>query len=80
MFHEQRKLFQQARTVQSQRLKKIKTVYDQFLKNVEYLEDHGHPVNSEAKEYRQETAKLQNKIVVDTQQQALANIQKSLHS
>ncbi|KAF6091579.1 hypothetical protein HJG60_018425 [Phyllostomus discolor] len=79
LFHKQRDLFQKARTVQSQRLRKIKNVYDQFLKDVQSFEENQSCLaTNEGKEFRQEMAKLRRKIVADVQRQELANIRKSL--
>uniref|UniRef100_A0A4X1SZT1 XLR/SYCP3/FAM9 domain-containing protein n=1 Tax=Sus scrofa TaxID=9823 RepID=A0A4X1SZT1_PIG len=81
MFQEQRKSLQQARIVQNQRLKKIQNLYEQFLKSMEELEkDHDRLLTDEQNEVRQEMAKLQDKIMVETQQQELAIVQKSLQS
>ncbi|XP_072814270.1 synaptonemal complex protein 3-like [Vicugna pacos] len=81
LFREQQKIFQQARIVQSQRLKKIKNVYGQLLKSMEELEkDHEHLLTDEQSKIRQEMAKLQNKILLEAQQQELAMVRKSLQS
>uniref|UniRef100_A0A8D1G4X6 XLR/SYCP3/FAM9 domain-containing protein n=1 Tax=Sus scrofa TaxID=9823 RepID=A0A8D1G4X6_PIG len=67
MFQEQRKSLQQARIVQNQRLKKIQNLYEQFLKSMEELEkDHDRLLTDEQNEVRQEMAKLQDKIMVET--------------
>ncbi|XP_045701353.1 synaptonemal complex protein 3-like [Phyllostomus hastatus] len=79
LFHKQRDLFQKARTVQGQRLRKIKNLYDQFLKDVQSFEENQSCLaTNEGKEFRQEMAKLRRKIVADVQRQELANIRKSL--
>ncbi|XP_065772089.1 synaptonemal complex protein 3-like [Muntiacus reevesi] len=66
MFREQRNVLQQARLLQSQRLKKIKNSYEQFLKHMEELEkDHEHFLNDEQSEIRQGMAMLQDKIIVE---------------
>ncbi|XP_047620237.1 synaptonemal complex protein 3-like [Phacochoerus africanus] len=81
MFQEQRKSLQQARIVQNQRLKKIQNLNEQFLKSMEELEkDHDRLLTDEQSEVRQEMAKLQDTIMVETQQQELAIVQKSLQS
>nr|XP_031532387.1 synaptonemal complex protein 3-like isoform X2 [Vicugna pacos] len=81
MFREQRKILRQARIVQYQRLKKMKNLYEQFLKSMEELEkDHEHLLTDEQSKIRQEMAKLQNKILLEAQQQELAMVRKSLQS
>nr|XP_021539310.1 synaptonemal complex protein 3-like [Neomonachus schauinslandi] len=81
MFREQRKILQQARAVQNQRLQKIKNLHEQFLKSMQDLEkDHEHLLTDEQSEVREDMTKLRNKIMMEAQQQALAIVQKSLHS
>ncbi|XP_047572790.1 synaptonemal complex protein 3-like [Lutra lutra] len=81
MFREQRKILQQARVVQNQRLQKIKNLYEQFLKSMQDLEkEHEHLLADEQNEVREEMTKLQNKIMMEAQRQELAVVQKSLHS
>uniref|UniRef100_A0A4X1SZF7 XLR/SYCP3/FAM9 domain-containing protein n=1 Tax=Sus scrofa TaxID=9823 RepID=A0A4X1SZF7_PIG len=65
--HEQQKIFQQARIVQSRRLKKIKNLYDQFLKSMaDFEKDHEHLLTDEQSEVRQGMAMLQDTIVMET--------------
>ncbi|XP_020759008.2 synaptonemal complex protein 3-like [Odocoileus virginianus] len=79
LFREQQKIFQAARIVQRQRLKKFFNLYDQFLKSMEeFQKEHEHLLSDEQSEVRREMAMLQNKIVMDAQQQELATIWKSL--
>ncbi|XP_043821885.1 synaptonemal complex protein 3 [Dromiciops gliroides] len=81
MFRQQQKVFQQARIVQSQRLKTIKQLYEQFLKNMEDLEkNHESLLTGAQNELRKEMAMLQKKIMMDTQQQEMASVRKSLQS
>ncbi|XP_074930914.1 synaptonemal complex protein 3 isoform X2 [Phalacrocorax aristotelis] len=81
MFRQQQKVFQQARIVQSQRLKTIKQVYEQFLKSMEELEKSNENLLAGAQsELRKEMAMLQKKIMMDTQQQEMATVRKSLQS
>ncbi|KFO85620.1 Synaptonemal complex protein 3 [Buceros rhinoceros silvestris] len=82
VFRQQQKVFQQARIVQSQRLKTIKQLYDQFLKvHMEELEKSNESLLAGAQsELRKEMAMLQKKIMMDTQQQEMANVRKSLQS
>ncbi|XP_043315928.1 synaptonemal complex protein 3-like [Cervus elaphus] len=81
MFQEQRNVLQQARLLQSQRLKKIKNSYEQFLKRMEELEkDHEHFLSDEQSEIRQGMAMLQDKIIVEALQNELQMLQKFLLS
>ncbi|KFP73247.1 Synaptonemal complex protein 3 [Apaloderma vittatum] len=81
VFRQQQKFFQQARIVQSQRLKTIKQLYDQFLKSMEELEKTNENLLAGAQsELRKEMAMLQKKIMMDTQQQEMATVRKSLQS
>ncbi|XP_032851813.1 synaptonemal complex protein 3 isoform X4 [Tyto alba] len=67
VFRQQQKVFQQARIVQSQRLKTIKQLYDQFLKSMEELEKSNENLLAGAQsELRKEMAMLQKKIMMDT--------------
>lgn len=67
MFRQQQKVFQQARIVQSQRLKTIKQLYEQFLKSMEELEKNNENLLAGAQnELRKEMAMLQKKIMMDT--------------
>ncbi|XP_048355813.1 synaptonemal complex protein 3 isoform X2 [Sphaerodactylus townsendi] len=81
MFRQQQKVFQQARIVQSQRLKTIKQLYEQFLKSMEDMEKtHESLLTGAQNELRKEMAMLQKKIMMDTQQQEMATVRKSLQS
>nr|DBA30972.1 TPA: hypothetical protein GDO54_006892 [Pyxicephalus adspersus] len=81
MFRQQQKVFQQARVVQNHRLKTIKQLYEQFLKNMQDLEKNQENLLSSAQnELRKEMAMLQKKILMDTQQQEMASVRKSLQS
>ncbi|NXB81170.1 SYCP3 protein, partial [Donacobius atricapilla] len=81
MFRQQQKVFQQARVVQSQRLKTIKQLYEQFIKSMEELEKSNENLLAGAQnELRKEMAMLQKKIMMDTQQQEMATVRKSLQS
>ncbi|XP_075130681.1 synaptonemal complex protein 3 [Leptodactylus fuscus] len=81
MFRQQQKLFQQARIVQNQRLKTIKQLYEQFLKSMHELEKNNENLLTGAQnELKKEMAMLQKKILMDTQQQEMASVRKSLQS
>nr|XP_056703417.1 synaptonemal complex protein 3 [Euleptes europaea] len=67
IFRQQQKVFQQARIVQSQRLKTIKQLYEQFLKSMEDMEKtHESLLTGAQNELRKEMAMLQKKIMMDT--------------
>ncbi|XP_062921746.1 synaptonemal complex protein 3 isoform X2 [Mobula hypostoma] len=81
LFRQQQKLFQQMRVVQGQRLKSIKQLFDQFLKNLEELEKtHTEQQSAVQSELRKEMALFQKRILMDTQQQEMATVRKSLQS
>ncbi|XP_069797390.1 synaptonemal complex protein 3 isoform X2 [Narcine bancroftii] len=81
LFRQQQKLFQQMRVVQGQRLKSIKQLFDQFLKNLEDLEkSHTEQQTAVQSELRKEMALFQKRILMDTQQQEMATVRKSLQS
>ncbi|XP_029061970.1 LOW QUALITY PROTEIN: synaptonemal complex protein 3 [Monodon monoceros] len=81
MFRQQQKVFQQSRIVQNQRLKTIKQLYEQFIKSMEDLEkNHDYLLTGAQNELRKEMAMLQKKIMMETQQQEMANVRKSLQS
>ncbi|XP_064199305.1 synaptonemal complex protein 3 isoform X1 [Anguilla rostrata] len=81
LFRQQQKLFQQARVVQSQKLKTIKQMYEQFAKSMEEMEkSHESFLMGAQSELRKEMGLLQKKIMMDTQQQEMATVRKSLHS
>uniref|UniRef100_A0A670IX64 XLR/SYCP3/FAM9 domain-containing protein n=1 Tax=Podarcis muralis TaxID=64176 RepID=A0A670IX64_PODMU len=81
LFRQQQKTFQQARIVQNQRLKTIKQLYEQFLKSMEDMEKtHESLLVGAQNELRKEMAMLQKKIMMDTQQQEMATVRKSLQS
>ncbi|XP_048780789.1 synaptonemal complex protein 3-like [Ostrea edulis] len=81
MFKQQQKMFQQARVVQSQRLKTIKQLHDQFSKGIDELEKcHQNQQSSVQSELKKEMSLLQKKILMDTQQQEMANVRKSLQT
>nr|XP_011448015.2 synaptonemal complex protein 3 [Crassostrea gigas] len=81
MFKQQQKMFQQARVVQSQRLKTIKQLHDQFTKGIDELERCHHDQQSSVQsELKKEMSLLQKRILMDTQQQEMANVRKSLQT
>jgi len=81
LFKQQIKLFSQSRIVQSQRLKTIRELTDQFVKSMDNLDCDRHTQQSTLQAgLKKEMALLQKKILMDTQQQEMANVKKSLHS
>ncbi|XP_028654642.1 synaptonemal complex protein 3 isoform X1 [Erpetoichthys calabaricus] len=81
LYRQQQKLFQQMRVVQGQRVKTLKQLMDQFLKSLEELEQaHSAQHSSVQNELRKEMALFQKKILMETQQQEMANVRKSLQS
>ncbi|CAD7681266.1 unnamed protein product [Nyctereutes procyonoides] len=81
LFRQQQKIFQQSRIVQSQRLKTVRQLYEQFVKNMEELEkNHDNLLTGAQNELKKEMAMLQKKIMMETQQQEMASVRKSLQS
>ncbi|XP_008577909.1 PREDICTED: synaptonemal complex protein 3 [Galeopterus variegatus] len=81
IFRQQQKIFQQYRLVQSQRLKTIKQLYEQFIKSMEDLEkNHDNLLTGAQNELKKEMAMLQKQIMMETQQQEMASVRKSLQS
>ncbi|KAM4037763.1 synaptonemal complex protein 3 [Anomaloglossus baeobatrachus] len=81
MIRQQQKLFQQSRIVQNQRLKAIKQLYEEFLRSIHDVEKNNENLlNSAQNELKKEMAMLQKKILMDTQQQEMASVRKSLQS
>nr|AUR45270.1 Sycp3 [Clarias gariepinus] len=81
LFQQQQKLFQQARVVQNQKMKTIKELYEQFIKNMEEMEkSHETFLQGAQLELKKAMALLQKKIMMDTQQQEMATVRKSLQS
>ncbi|XP_013923054.1 PREDICTED: synaptonemal complex protein 3 [Thamnophis sirtalis] len=67
VFRQQQKAFQQARIVQSQRLKTIKQLYEQFIKSMEDMEKtHESLLAGAQSELRKEMSMWQKKIMMDT--------------
>ncbi|MBN3284972.1 SYCP3 protein, partial [Polyodon spathula] len=80
MFRQQQKLFQQMRVVQGQRLKTVKQLMDQFVKNLEELESsHSAQHSTIQDELRKEMALLQKKILMDTVSKTVINPPPPIH-
>ncbi|KAJ0061607.1 hypothetical protein NL108_005786 [Boleophthalmus pectinirostris] len=81
LWRQQQKVLQQARVVQNQNLKTIREIYEQFVKSMEEMENsHETFLQGAQQELRKELASLQKKILMDTQQQEMATVRKSLKS
>uniref|UniRef100_A0AAX7T8Y2 XLR/SYCP3/FAM9 domain-containing protein n=1 Tax=Astatotilapia calliptera TaxID=8154 RepID=A0AAX7T8Y2_ASTCA len=81
LFRQQQKILQQARVVQNQKLKTVRELYEQFVKNMEDMEkSHESFLQGAQQELKKEMASLQKKILMDTQQQEMATVRKSLQS
>nr|XP_021495759.1 synaptonemal complex protein 3 [Meriones unguiculatus] len=81
LFRQQQKIFQQSRIVQSQRLKAIKQLHEQFMKSLEDVEKNNDNLfTGTQSELKKEMAMLQKKVMMETQQQEMANVRKSLQS
>uniref|UniRef100_A0A3Q3L9M4 Synaptonemal complex protein 3 n=1 Tax=Labrus bergylta TaxID=56723 RepID=A0A3Q3L9M4_9LABR len=81
LFRQQQKIMQQARVVQNQKLKTVRQLYEQFVMNMEDMEkSHDAFLQGAQQELKKEMATLQKKILMDTQQQEMATVRKSLQS
>ncbi|XP_035238405.1 synaptonemal complex protein 3-like isoform X2 [Anguilla rostrata] len=81
LFRQQQKMFQQMRTSQVQRLKSVKQLLDQYIRNLEELQkSHSDHHTALQTELREEMTLLQKKILMDTQQQDIATVRKSLQT
>lgn len=81
LFKQQQKLFQQARIVQSQRLKTLREQSEQFLRAVDELDQNRQGQQKSLQvELKKEMSLLQKKFLMDTQQQEMAKVRKSLTS
>uniref|UniRef100_A0A3P8RPJ1 Synaptonemal complex protein 3 n=1 Tax=Amphiprion percula TaxID=161767 RepID=A0A3P8RPJ1_AMPPE len=81
LFRQHQKILQQARVTQKQKLKTIKELYEQLVKNMEEMEKSQEAfLQGAQQELKKEMAILQKKILMDTQQQEMATVRKSLHS
>nr|XP_040018821.1 synaptonemal complex protein 3 isoform X2 [Gasterosteus aculeatus aculeatus] len=81
LFRQQQKILQEARVVQNQKLKTVRALYEQSVKNIEDMEKSNDSfLQGAEQELRKEMATLQKKILMDTQQQEMAKIRKWLQS
>ncbi|XP_078667701.1 synaptonemal complex protein 3-like isoform X1 [Branchiostoma floridae x Branchiostoma belcheri] len=78
LFKQQQKLFQQQRIIQSQRLKTLRQLHDQYTKGMDELEQcHQDQQGSMQVELRKEMALLQKKILMDTATQDREKVPKT---
>ncbi|XP_008303595.1 synaptonemal complex protein 3 [Stegastes partitus] len=81
LFRQHQKILQQVRVTQKQKLKTVKELYEQLVKNMEEMEKSQEAfLQGAQQELKKEMATLQKKILMDTQQQEMATVRKSLHS
>ncbi|XP_046881821.1 synaptonemal complex protein 3 [Hypomesus transpacificus] len=81
MFQHQQKMFQHMKASQSQRLKTLKQLLEQYIQSLEAMEkNHTSQLTAVQGDLRQEMALFQKKILMDTQQQEMATVRKSLQS
>ncbi|KAG7521736.1 hypothetical protein JOB18_005891 [Solea senegalensis] len=81
LFRQQQKILQQARVMQSQKLKKVRELYEQFVTNMQEMEKtHESFLQGAQQELKKEMNTLQKKILMDMQQQEMATVRKSLRS
>eukprot|EP00794_Sanderia_malayensis_P018302 gene18302-20125_t len=81
LIRQQQKSLQQQRVIQTQRIKALKQLHDQYLKSLHDLEKvHHHQQNNIQGELKKELALLQKKMLMDTQQEEISNVRKSLQT
>ncbi|XP_029639365.2 synaptonemal complex protein 3-like [Octopus sinensis] len=81
VFKQHQKLCQQNSLVQQQKLMTLHELHEQFCKGLKDLErNHQEQQSTVLSELKKEMALLQKRILMDTQQQEMANVRKSLQS
>ncbi|KAJ7999482.1 hypothetical protein DPEC_G00194890 [Dallia pectoralis] len=81
MFRHQQKMFQHMRASQSQRLKTLRQLLEQYIQSLDTMEKtHVSQQSAVQSELRQEMALFQKKILMETQQQEIATVRKSLQT
>ncbi|XP_061780979.1 synaptonemal complex protein 3 [Nerophis lumbriciformis] len=81
LLRQQQKLLQQTKVFQNQKLTAVRELYEQFVKNMADMEKSQEGFMQGAQQVlRKEMATLQKKILMDTQQQEMASVRKSLQS
>lgn len=80
-FQQEEKAFEQCRLVQSKRLKTIKQIHEQFIKNLEDVEKKNDCLLMDMQnELEEEMNKLQKKIMKESHQQEMASLQQTFQS
>ncbi|XP_028306289.1 synaptonemal complex protein 3 isoform X4 [Gouania willdenowi] len=80
LFRQQQKILQQARVARDQKLKLVRELYEQFIKDMEDMEKGQEAfLQGAQQELKKEMSTLQKKILMDMQQE-MATVRKSLHS
>ncbi|KAM3862829.1 synaptonemal complex protein 3-like [Diretmus argenteus] len=81
LLRQQQKISQQLKVAQKQKLKTIKELYEQYIKNMEEMERSNETfLQGAQQELKKEMASLQKKILMDMKQQEMAAVRKSLQS
>ncbi|XP_077425261.1 synaptonemal complex protein 3 isoform X2 [Vanacampus margaritifer] len=81
LMQQQQKVVQQSKVLQKQKLEAMQELFKHFVKNMEEMEKSQEDVVRRAQqELRKEMATMQKKILVDTQQQEMASVRKSLQA
>uniref|UniRef100_A0A8C5KT88 Synaptonemal complex protein 3 n=1 Tax=Jaculus jaculus TaxID=51337 RepID=A0A8C5KT88_JACJA len=78
--HQLQKNIQQYASVQNQRFKRVKLLHDQFIKSLKNIKRTKTLFACTQNELRKEMAMLQKKLMMETQQQEVENVRKSLQS
>uniref|UniRef100_A0A3Q3DAT8 Synaptonemal complex protein 3 n=1 Tax=Hippocampus comes TaxID=109280 RepID=A0A3Q3DAT8_HIPCM len=81
LMRQQQKVIQQSKVLQKQKVETLQELFKHFVKNMEEMEKSQEDILHRAQqELRKEMATMQKKILMDTQQQEMASVRKSLQS
>uniref|UniRef100_A0A672HEF5 Synaptonemal complex protein 3 n=1 Tax=Salarias fasciatus TaxID=181472 RepID=A0A672HEF5_SALFA len=81
LFRQHQKVLQQLRAARDQKLKSVQELYELFVKDIEDLEKSQEAfLQGAQQELKKEMTLLQKKILMDMQQQQMADVRKSIHS
>ncbi|XP_049579370.1 synaptonemal complex protein 3 [Syngnathus scovelli] len=81
LIRQQQKVVQQSKILQTQKIEALQELFKNFVKNMEEMEKNQEEVLHRAQqELRKEMATMQKKILMDTQQQEMATVRKSLQT
>ncbi|XP_077374026.1 synaptonemal complex protein 3 isoform X1 [Festucalex cinctus] len=81
LMRQQQKVVQQSKVLQKQKVEAMQELFKNFVKNMEEMEkSHEDVVHRAQQELRKEMATMQKKILMDTQQQEMASVRKSLQA